>query len=71
MPDAMPVMSALEKLKGFYLATGFSGHGFGLRPGAGKLMAQMVTGEKTCVDPGAFRHARYFHGTKPRPVTGL
>ena len=37
-PDTVPVMSPVEKLKGFYLATGFSGHGFGLGPGAGKLM---------------------------------
>ncbi|HUR43956.1 MAG TPA: FAD-binding oxidoreductase [Aestuariivirga sp.] len=71
MPDAVPVMSPVEKLKGFYLATGFSGHGFGLGPGAGKLMAQMVTGERPCVDPSPFCYARYFDGTNPRPTTGL
>ena len=71
MPDAVPVMSAVDKLPGFYLATGFSGHGFGLGPGAGKLMAEMVTGEKLCVDATPFRYSRYFDGTNPRPVTGL
>jgi len=71
MPDAVPVMSPVEKLKGFYLATGFSGHGFGLGPGAGKLVAQLVTGETPCVDPSPFRYSRYFDGTNPRPITGL
>jgi glycine/D-amino acid oxidase-like deaminating enzyme len=26
---------------GFFIATGFSGHGFGIGPGAGKLVADM------------------------------
>jgi hypothetical protein len=71
MPDAVPVMSPVDKLPGFYLATGFSGHGFGLGPGAGKLMADLVTGKTPCVDPSPFRHSRYFDGTNPRPATGL
>jgi len=71
MPDAVPVMSGVGGLPGFYLATGFSGHGFGLGPGAGKLMAQLVTGETPCVDPSPFRYSRYFDGSNPRPITGL
>lgn len=71
MPDAVPVISRVESLQGFHLCTGFSGHGFGLGPGAGKLMAEIVTGEKTCVDPSPFRYARFFDGTNPRPTTGL
>jgi len=70
-PDAVPVMSAIDKQPGFYLASGFSGHGFGLGPGAGKLMAQLVTGETPCVDAEPFRYARYFDGSNPRPTTGL
>ena len=71
MPDVVPVISALPKFSGLYLASGFSGHGFGLGPGAGKLMAQMISGEKTCVDPAPFRYGRFFDGSKPRPTTGL
>ncbi len=71
VPDAVPVISAVEKLPGFYLCTGFSGHGFGLGPGAGKLMAEMVAGESPCVDPAPFRYPRFFDGTNPRPTTGL
>ena len=71
MPDAVPVISKLDALPGFHLCTGFSGHGFGLGPGAGKLMAEIVTGETACVDPSPFRYARFFDGTNPRPTTGL
>ena len=71
VPDAVPVISKVEALPGFHLCTGFSGHGFGLGPGAGRLMAEIVTGETTCVDPSPFRYGRFFDGTNPRPTTGL
>jgi glycine/D-amino acid oxidase-like deaminating enzyme len=70
-PDAVPVMSPVAERPGLYLATGFSGHGFGLGLGAGKLMADLVTGSTPCVDPAPFRLSRYFDGTNPRPTTGL
>ena len=34
-PDAVPVISAVDTLPGFFIATGFTGHGFGIGPGAG------------------------------------
>jgi glycine/D-amino acid oxidase-like deaminating enzyme len=70
-PDAVPVIDAIKKIPGLFLASGFSGHGFGLGPGAGKLMAEIVTGEKTCADPAPFRFARFADGTRPMPTTGL
>lgn len=70
-PDAVPVIDALAKVPGLFMASGFSGHGFGLGPGAGKLMAQIVLGEKLCVDPKPFRFERFSDGSKPRPTTGL
>lgn len=69
-PDVVPVISALPQHKGLWLASGFSGHGFGIGPGAGKLMAQLVTGETPCVDPTPFRYSRYFDGSNPRPTSG-
>ncbi len=30
-PDAVPVISAVDQIAGFFIATGMSGHGFGLR----------------------------------------
>ena len=69
-PDVVPCISPLPKIDGLYLASGFSGHGFGLGPGAGKLMAQMLMGENLCVDPTPFRYARFLDGSRPRPTTG-
>ncbi len=70
-PDAVPVISPVEALPGFYLATGFSGHGFGLGPGAGRLMADLVTGKRPIVDPAPFRYSRMIDGTRLKPETGL
>ena len=63
MPDGMPVISAVEALPGLFLATGFSGHGFGIGPGAGRLAADLVTGDAPSVDPAPFRYKRLIDGT--------
>ena len=70
-PDAVPVIDAMGKNPGLFLASGFSGHGFGIGPGAAKLMAQIVTGERPCVDPTPFKFSRFEDGSRPRPTTGL
>ena len=62
-PDALPVISAVDALPGFHVATGFSGHGFGIAPGAGRLMADLVTGATPVVDPHAFRWSRFHDGS--------
>ncbi len=67
MPDAVPVIAPVDSLPGLWIATGFSGHGFGIGPGAGKLAADLVTGDPTLVDPAPFRLARFTDGSKPRP----
>ena len=67
MPDAIPVLSAVDKVPGFFIATGFSGHGFGIGPGAGRLMADMVSGAPPVVDPTPFRLSRFTDGSNPRP----
>lgn len=58
-PDILPVMDEVQSVPGFYLATGFSGHGFGIGPGAGHLMADLITGAQPLVNPAAFRFARF------------
>ena len=67
MPDAVPVISPVESLPGLLIATGFSGHGFGIGPGAGRLAADMVTGAPALVDPAPFRLSRFTDGSHPRP----
>ena len=58
-PDAVPVISAVPTLPGFFIASGFSGHGFGIGPGAGHLMADLLTGAPPIVDPTPYRYQRH------------
>jgi glycine/D-amino acid oxidase-like deaminating enzyme len=58
-PDAVPVIDRVNHMPGFYVATGFSGHGFGIGPGAGRLMADIVAGDHPVVDTTPFRLERF------------
>jgi glycine/D-amino acid oxidase-like deaminating enzyme len=58
-PDEMPVIDTLPGCAGLVLATGCSGHGFGLGPGVGYLASQFVRGEAPIVDAAAFRYGRF------------
>jgi glycine/D-amino acid oxidase-like deaminating enzyme len=66
-PDGVPVISEVASIPGFFIATGFTGHGFGISPGAGKLMAQLVTGQTPVVDPAPFRYSRFAERPRSRP----
>ncbi|MEA2739953.1 MAG: hypothetical protein QOH05_3260 [Acetobacteraceae bacterium] len=66
-PDGLPVISGVDALPGFFIATGFTGHGFGIAPGAGRLMAELVMGETPVVDPAPFRFNRFADGPRPGP----
>jgi len=70
-PDAVPVISAVDALPGFFLATGFSGHGFGIGPAAGRLAADLIAGAPPVVDPHSFRYSRMVDGTRLVPDSGL
>jgi glycine/D-amino acid oxidase-like deaminating enzyme len=70
-PDAVPVISNVDSLPGLTLATGFSGHGFGLGPGAGRLAADLVSGKTPLVDPAPFRYSRFIDGSKLVPMDGV
>jgi glycine/D-amino acid oxidase-like deaminating enzyme len=63
-PDAVPVISGVDGKPGLFIATGFSGHGFGIGPAAGKLMGDLVANDAPLVDPRAFRLSRFFDGSK-------
>jgi glycine/D-amino acid oxidase-like deaminating enzyme len=58
-PDAVPVIGPVSAVSGFFLMSGFSGHGFGIGPGAGRLMSELVTGATPVVDPTPFRFDRF------------
>jgi glycine/D-amino acid oxidase-like deaminating enzyme len=70
-PDAVPVISPVETLPGFLIATGFSGHGFGIGPAAGRLAADLATNARPVVDPMPFRLGRFFDGSKIELIGGI
>ncbi len=70
-PDVIPVISAVAAIPGFHIATGFSGHGFGIGPAAGRLMADVVLNRVPIVDPQPFRFARFSDGSRVRPEFGV
>lgn len=49
-PDAQPILDESNMINGFYMAVGFSGHGFMIAPMTGILMAEMITGEELSLD---------------------
>lgn len=64
-PDARPFLTPIASQPGFFVATGFSGHGFGNGPGAGRLMADLVMGSTPIIDPRPFRYSRFTDGPRP------
>jgi sarcosine oxidase subunit beta len=61
-PDHHPILGELPGLKGFYLATGFSGHGVMHAPATGKLLAELLMTGKTSIDIRPLRYERFKEG---------
>ena len=57
--DKIPVISPVEEVPGLYLACGFTGHGFGIAPGAAYNIAEMMTEGTPTVDMKEFRYDRF------------
>jgi glycine/D-amino acid oxidase-like deaminating enzyme len=58
-PDGVPGIGEVPGVPGFILAAGFSGHGFGIAPGAGHLIADLATGAEPIVDAAPYRPERF------------
>ena len=71
LPDVVPVMDAVPGFSDVYVATGFSGHGFGIGPSTGKTMADMVLGNAVVHDLDRFRFSRFSDGSKMMPGPGI
>ncbi len=71
LPDVVPVMDEVHGTPGLFIATGFSGHGFGIGPGAGRVMADMVSGRPAAHNLERFRFSRFSDGSAMRPGPGL
>lgn len=65
-PDLVPVISRVDSLSGLVVASGFSGHGFGLGPGAGLLISQVVQNDTPIADIIPYRFNRFSDGSEIR-----
>lgn len=71
MPDVVPVIDHASTIPGLTIATGLSGHGFGIGPGMGRVVADLVVGNPIGHDLSRFRHSRFSDGTKLEPGPSL
>jgi sarcosine oxidase subunit beta len=63
IPDAHPIFGPVPGLQGYYLVTGFSGHGFMHGPGAGLLMSEIILeGQATSLDISMLDYGRFAEG---------
>jgi len=49
-PDRQPIIGDTDQLEGYYLACGFSGHGFMFAPMTGLLLSEVILGLPTTID---------------------
>ena len=62
-PDAVPYICEVPSPTGLFIGTGMSGHGFGIGPGAGRVLADLVLGRPTGFDLSRFRFERFADGS--------
>lgn len=58
-PDRQPIYGKVKEVEGFYLAVGYSGHGFMFGPMTGLLMAEQILGEENTIDISALSLERF------------
>ena len=63
MPDVVPVIDRVAAVPGLTVATGMSGHGFGIGPGVGRIVADLVLGRPPGHDLTRFRLGRFSDGS--------
>jgi D-amino-acid dehydrogenase len=58
-PDMLPVIGPAPRHGGLWFAFGHAHHGLTLGPVTGRLLAEMMTGEKPFIDPTPYRADRF------------
>lgn len=71
MPDALPVIDASWPASGLIIATGFSGHGFGLGPAVGSTLSALARGAQPSTDLKPFSADRFLRGAYSRPYAAI
>jgi glycine/D-amino acid oxidase-like deaminating enzyme len=63
MPDIVPIVDRVPDFEGLIVATGMSGHGFGIGPAFGRIVSQLVNKEESEHDLSRFRFSRFSDGS--------
>ncbi|MGN6769202.1 MAG: NAD(P)/FAD-dependent oxidoreductase [Rhizobiaceae bacterium] len=71
MPDAVPIVDRVAAVPGLIVGTGMSGHGFGIGPGIGRVLSDLIQGNEVGYDLGRFRLSRFSDGSPIRPGPSL
>ncbi len=66
-PDMLPVIDGDVGTSGLIVVTGLSGHGFGMGPGVGSVVAELANGDTPSVDLRPFRLSRFKEGDWSEP----
>lgn len=66
MPDVVPVVDRADAIPGLFVATGMSGHGFGIGPGMGRVLSDLIQGNAVGHDLTRFRLSRFSDGSPIR-----
>jgi glycine/D-amino acid oxidase-like deaminating enzyme len=67
-PDGLPVIDGRGGPGGLVIAAGMSGHGFGLAPVVGNIVADIAEGAEPGFDLRPFRVARFHDGSRLEPA---
>ncbi|WNJ90281.1 FAD-binding oxidoreductase [Bosea sp. 685] len=70
-PDALPAIDAHTGIDGLVVAAGFSGHGFGIGPITGEILADLALMRQPRFDLSPFRLGRFAGSTAPDSVLTL
>ena len=62
-PDAVPYVCEAPAPGGLFIGAGLSGHGFGIGPGVGRVLADLVLGRPPGHDLARFRFGRFTDGS--------
>lgn len=59
MEEHLPLITEVEEVPGYYIAAGHEGDGISMAPSTGRLISEMLTGEKPYMDVSPFNFSRY------------
>lgn len=59
MEDHLPLITEVEEVPGYYIAAGHEGDGISMAPSTGRLISELLVGDKPFMDLTPFSYSRY------------